>query len=76
MLRSVDGGRRIATGWDALLDRLAKLDRTQWHDLHIWREWPAEEAIAMGQPFATRELAPVLVDLAGVYIDTVWPRGR
>ena len=75
VLRSVDGGRRIAKGWDALLDRLARLDRTQWHDLHVWREWPAEDAIAMGQPFATRELVPVLVDLARVYVDAVWPGG-
>ena len=77
VLRKTDGGRRLATGWDALLDRLSTLDRTTWHDLHIWREWPAEEAIAMGQPFALREVAPVLVDLARVYLDTVWPgRGR
>ena len=73
VLRATDGGRRLATGWDALLDRLAKLDRATWHDLHVWREWPAEEAIAMGQPFALREVAPVLVDLARVYLDTVWP---
>ena len=74
VLRAVDGGRRLTKGWDALLDRLAKLDRRTWHDLHIWREWPAEEAIAMGQPFALREVGPVLVDLARVYLDTVWPR--
>ena len=48
-----------------------------WHDLHVWREWPAEEAIAMGQPSALREVVPVLVDLAHVYLDTLWPgRGR
>ncbi len=77
VLRAVDGGRRLAKGWDALLDRLSKLDRTTWHDLHIWREWPAEEAIAMGQPFALREVPQVLLDLATVYLDTVWPgRGR
>jgi hypothetical protein len=77
VLRASDGGRRLAKGWAALLDRLAKLDRTRWHDLHIWREWPAADAIAMGQPFATRELVPVLVDLARVYVDAVWPgRGR
>jgi hypothetical protein len=69
-------GRRLASGWDALLDRLPTLDRTKWHDLHIWREWPAGEAIAMGQPFALREVAPVLVDLARVYLDTVWPGER
>jgi hypothetical protein len=73
MLRAVDGGRRLAKGWDALLDRLSTLDRTTWHDLHLWREWPAEEAISMGQPFAIRAVAPVLLDLARVYLDTVWP---
>ena len=46
------------------------------HDLHVWGEWPAEEAIAMRQPFALREAAPVLGDLARVYLDTVWPGGR
>ena len=29
----------------------------------------------MCQPFVTRELTPVLVDLARVYLDTVWPGG-
>jgi hypothetical protein len=75
VLRKTDGGRRLASGWEALLDRLLTLDRTKWHDLHIWREWPAEEAIAMGQRFALREVAPALVDLARVYLDTVWPGG-
>ena len=69
----LEDGRRLGTGWDALFDRLTRLDRTTWHDLDIWREWPAEEAIAMGQPFALREVAPVLLDLARVYLDTVWP---
>ena len=30
----------------------------------------------MGQPFALREVAPVLTDLARVYLDMVWPGGR
>ena len=31
----------------------------------------------MCQPFVTRELTPVMVDPARVYLDTVWPgRGR
>ena len=60
-----------------MFDRLSKLERATWHDLHIWREWPAEEAIVMGQPFAFRAVARVLLDLARVYLDTVWPgRGR
>jgi hypothetical protein len=76
VLRKTDGGRLLASGWDAVLDRLSTLNRTAWHDLHIWREWPAEEAIAMGQPFALREVAPVLTDVARVYLDTVWPGRR
>jgi hypothetical protein len=48
VLRKTDGGRRLASGWDALRDRLSTLDRTTWHGLHLWREWPAEEAIAIG----------------------------
>ena len=27
----------------------------------------------MGQPFALWEMAPVLLDLARVYLDTAWP---
>jgi hypothetical protein len=38
VLRKTDGGRRLASGWDALLDRLSRLDRTAWHDLHVWRD--------------------------------------
>jgi hypothetical protein len=76
VLRKAGGGRRLASGWDALLGRLSTLDRTTWHDRHIWREGPADEAIAMGQPFALQEVAPVLVGLARVYLDTVWPGGR
>ena len=77
MLRAVDGGRRLANGWDALLDLLSKLDRRTRHDLHLRRVWPAEQAIAMGQPFALRGVAPVLLDLARVDLDTVCPgRGR
>lgn len=66
-------GATIGEGWDALLDRLRSLPVDDWHCFHIWREWPATEAIEMGQPFAGREVAPVLVDLARVYLDTVWP---
>ena len=75
VVRSTDG-RKLGSGWGLLLDRLEALDRTKWHDLHVWREWSAEAAIAMGQPFALREVSPVLVDLARVYLATVWPSGR
>jgi hypothetical protein len=66
VLRKTDGGRRLASCWDAQLDRLSTLVRTTWHDIHVWGEWPADEATAMGQAFAPRELVPVLVDLARV----------
>ena len=35
----LEDGRRLGTGWDALFDRLTRLDRTTWHDLHSWREF-------------------------------------
>jgi hypothetical protein len=76
VLRGIDDGAQVGVGWDALLELLRGLDPAEWHALHIWREWPAEEAVAMGQPFAVHEVAPVLVDLARVYLDTIWPGGR
>ena len=76
VLRSRDDDRWLGAGWDALLEHLRDLDPAEWQVLHVWREWPAEQAIAMGQPFAVREVAPVLVDLARVYLDTIWPAGR
>lgn len=54
--------------------------RIQWRDriaapqvaqLHIWRTWPAEEAIAAGPSFATEALLPVLGDLFDLYLDVV-----
>jgi hypothetical protein len=66
VLRRPDGSV-AGRGWEGLDDALAALPPDRWHDLHIWREWPAAEAIAAGQPFAFRELVPVLLDLAGVY---------
>ncbi|MEO8273418.1 MAG: hypothetical protein ABI620_05090 [Chloroflexota bacterium] len=65
------GGEAIAAGWDGLLKALEGLPERRWHDFHVWREWPAAEAIAMGQPFALRELVPVLADLAPIYLDII-----
>ena len=75
VIRAPDGSI-LGEGWDALADRLAGLPVDHWHCLHVWREWPAEEAIAMGQPFAVREVLPVLADLAPVYLDVIGPRPR
>jgi hypothetical protein len=66
----------IGRGWEAagraprgpLHRRLARPPR--------WTEWPAAEAIGMGQPFALEAVAPVRVDLARVYLEIVWPGGR
>ena len=66
----------IGRGWEALLELLAGLDIAAWHCLHVWTEWPAADAIAMGQPFALRVIEPVLTALARVYLETVWPGGR
>ena len=48
--------------------------RNQWVDLHIWRTWPAAEAVAAGQPFALPELAPFLLDLGRLYLEAIGPR--
>jgi hypothetical protein len=66
----------IGRGWEALVDLLAGLDIAAWHCLHVWTEWPAEDAITMGQPFALRVIEPVLTALARVSLETVWPGGR
>lgn len=57
----------VGRGWDALAGLLSALPEGVWHDLHVWREWPADEAIAAGQPFALRAMVPGLLDLAAVY---------
>ena len=41
------------------------------HDLHVWTEWPARDAIAAGPSFASTALEPVLTDLARVYVAMV-----
>lgn len=70
VLRSPEGVE-VARGWDGLLAHLASLPNQQWHDLHVWRSWPAEEAIDGGPSFAGDTLVPVLADLARVYLDVI-----
>jgi hypothetical protein len=65
------GQRALARGWDELAASLAAAPKDKWVDLHLWRTWPADEAIAAGQPFAMRELMPVLVDLGRIYLDVI-----
>jgi hypothetical protein len=57
----------VGRDWAALTSALRDLPEGKWHDLHIWRQWPAEEAIAAGQPFALESMALVLLDLAAAY---------
>lgn len=64
-------GEVLATGWDGLIALMERFPADEWQDFHIWREWPASVAIEMGQPFALRELVPVLTDLAAVYLDVI-----
>jgi hypothetical protein len=60
-------------GLDDLAAYLRALPAGEWHDLHIWREWPAQEAEDGAQPFAVEEMLPVLLDLADVYLAVVGP---
>jgi hypothetical protein len=69
------GGSVIASGWDAVALVLEALPETDWRELYIWREWPADEAINPGPSFARRELVPVLLDLARVYLDVIGAPG-
>jgi hypothetical protein len=61
----------LGTGWDDLTDRLSALPEGVWHDFHVWREWPADEAIEMRQSFAFDALVPVFTDLGGTYLDVI-----
>ncbi|MBA2719226.1 MAG: hypothetical protein H0U52_08325 [Chloroflexi bacterium] len=72
VLRSAKG-KEVGRGWDALVTRLRKLPKAEWHDFSIWTSWPAEEGIAAGRSFASDRLIPVLSSLASIYLDIVGP---
>jgi hypothetical protein len=61
----------IGRGWDHVHERLRDHPPSEWLEVHVWKQWPAEEAIEAGQPFAVREMWPVLRDLAKVYLDVI-----
>lgn len=65
--RDADGAV-VATGWAELIGALRAVPAERWLDLHLVRTWPAADAIAAGQPFALRELAPILADIAPLYL--------
>lgn len=69
----IRSGESEEQGWDALNGHLRALPADKWHDLHIWRSWPAEEAIEAGVSFARNALVPVLSDLARLYLSIIDP---
>lgn len=69
VIDDADGGRGY--GFDELVERLEALPGDRWADLHLWRTWPAEEAVTAGRSFAFDELIPVLSDLTAIYLDIV-----
>jgi hypothetical protein len=66
-------GRIIGRGWDAFSDELDALPGDVWQNIHLWRSWPAEDAIRAGVGFARMELVPLLRDVAVVYLRIVAP---
>ena len=54
-----------------LRHHLEQLPENEWQNLHIWRSWSADEAIKAGAAFARDAIAPVLVDLGGMYLAVV-----
>jgi hypothetical protein len=69
-------GAEFARGWDGLVDTLEALPEGEWRDLHVWRQWQSEEAIAAGHAFAVSVMLPVLLDLARVYESVIGYSGR
>jgi hypothetical protein len=70
VLRDHSGSERVR-GFAAMRHYLEQLPADTWHDVHVWRSWPAHEAIAAGPTFAREALIPVLEDLGRIYIGIV-----
>lgn len=64
-------GTELFRGFAALRHHLEQLPTTTWHDMHVWRSWPAQQAIAAGPRFARDALVPILEDLARIYVGVV-----
>ncbi len=60
-------GEEQFRGFAALRHHLEQLPKDGWHDMHVWRSWPKEDAVRRGPAFAREALIPVLEDLAKVY---------
>lgn len=74
VLRAADG-TELGRGWDALAAPLGNVPTDRWVGFHLWRSWPATEAIAGGPSFARTQMAPVLIDLARAYLELVAATG-
>ncbi len=68
-----DQGPVVARGADELGRLLRGLPTDTWHDLHIWRSWPASQAIAAGGAFAHDSMLPVL-ERSGAAVSQDGPR--
>jgi hypothetical protein len=66
-------GQIVGRGWDAFSDVLEAWPKDDWLNLHLWRSWPAEEAIEAGVGFAHEVLVPLLRDVAALYLWVVAP---
>lgn len=70
VFRDHQGGERFR-GFASLRHHLEALPADSWHDMHIWRSWPKDAAIAAGPAFAAESLVPILEDLARIYVPVV-----
>jgi len=68
-----DDGTAFGRGWDAVVGHLLAAPKQSWVDLHLWRSWPADVAIAAGRSFAIDSLLPVLRSITDVYLDILAP---
>ncbi len=66
-----DDARVLGRGLDDLRSLLDAIPDDTWRDIHIWRSWPASEAMASGGAFAHDAMLPVLEDLARLYLRVV-----
>ena len=60
-------------GWESPHRRVANLPTERWHDLHLWKSWLAEDAMAAGVSFFARKLVPILRDLTSLYLAIIPP---
>ncbi len=67
--------RVVGAGLDCVAECLRDVPEGTWRDIHLWRSWPAQEAMAAGGAFASASMLPVLEDLARLYLRVVASAG-